>query len=145
MNINFNVYHCCTQLTPIHRIYCRKYKSQVDCEILVYVYMYIYVYAFFRPSPAKCLELPRLFHVGVHCDSLPLYSSTVPTQHSAGPSKTDLCLLFSLPFASLCLLTSTLYHVFQHHFYCLYHPFKYKELLICDNILEILHCCELWE
>jgi len=62
------------------------------------IYVYIYVHAFFRPCPAKCLELPRLFHVGVHCDSLPLYSSIVPTQHSAGPSKTDLCLLLSAAF-----------------------------------------------
>ena len=106
----------------------------------MYAYMYIDIYAFFRQSPVKCLELPRLFHVGVHCDSLPLYSSTVPTQHSAGPSKTDLCLL-PLPFASLCPLTPALYHVLQHHFYRLYHLFKCRELLTCGNILETLPCC----
>lgn len=58
----------------------------------------ISVHAFFKQSPAKCLELPRLFHVSVRCDSLPLYSSTVPTQRSAGSSKTNLCLLFPAAF-----------------------------------------------
>lgn len=58
----------------------------------------ISIHAFFRQSPAKCLELPRLFRVSVRCDSLPLYSSTVPTQRSAGFSKTNLCLLFPAAF-----------------------------------------------
>lgn len=55
---------------------------------------------FLGRGPAKCLELPRLFRVGVHCDSLPFYSSTVPTQRSAGSSKTNLCLRLLFPLCN---------------------------------------------
>lgn len=50
--------------------------------------IYIYIYIFQGRGPAKCLELPRLFRVGVHYDSLPLYSSTLPAGYvPSGPRK----------------------------------------------------------
>ena len=50
--------------------------------------IYIYIYIFQGRGPAKRLELPRLFRVGVHYDSLPLYSSTLPAGYvPSGPRK----------------------------------------------------------